>query len=193
MRESFILRDAMSIEPLTMDWPRPTLPASTMDEGAAGKGLMLGRALQDIYGPNSTCFGCGPANAKGLRVRSFVRGDEVVADWLPEPHHEAYAGALCGGVIGTLLDCHSNWTAAWHLMKAAGADRVPYTVTAEYTVTLLAPTPTGEPVHISARVVQTKARKAVVEAEMSSGGRVTARSRGVFVAVRGGHPAYGRW
>ena len=30
-------------------------------------------------------------------------------------------GVLNGGIIGALLDCHSNWTAAHHLMIATGA------------------------------------------------------------------------
>ena len=44
---------------------------------------------------------------------------------------------LNGGVIGTLLDCHCNWTAAYHLMSRRGADQPPTTVTADYTIKLL--------------------------------------------------------
>ena len=60
--------------------------------------------LQEKFAPASICFGCGPANDKGLRVRSFVRGDEIVATWQPEKHHEAFPGILNGGIIGALLD-----------------------------------------------------------------------------------------
>ena len=28
--------------------------------------------------PFSTCYGCGPANSKGLQLQSFEEGDEVV-------------------------------------------------------------------------------------------------------------------
>jgi hypothetical protein len=73
-------------------------------------------SLQDRYAPSNRCFGCGPANEKGLRIKSRPAGGEVVAEWTPEPHHEAYTGMLNGGIIGTLLDCHSNWTAAYHFM-----------------------------------------------------------------------------
>ena len=76
----------------------------------------------------STCFGCGPANEKGLRIKSLVVGDEVVADFTPEPHHLAFGGVLNGGIIGALLDCHSNWTAAYYLMKARGLETPPCTV-----------------------------------------------------------------
>jgi acyl-coenzyme A thioesterase PaaI-like protein len=151
------------------------------------------KSLQETYAPKSACFGCGPANDKGLRIRSFVRGDEVVAEWQPEPYHEAFAGVLNGGIIGTLFDCHSNWAAAWHLMKQGGADHPPCTVTADYSVKLLRPTPTDGPVELRARVVESTADRAVVEAELIAHGKVCAMSRGTFVAVKPGHPAYHRW
>ena len=48
--------------------------------------------LQDKYSPNAVCFGCGPANPKGLHIKSRPEGDHLVADWLPEPQHMAFAG-----------------------------------------------------------------------------------------------------
>lgn len=153
----------------------------------------MGQSLQDRYAPQNRCFGCGPANDKGLRIKSFEEGDEVVCDWTPEPHHEAFTGMLNGGIVGALLDCHSNWTAARHLMKRTGADEPPCTVTADFHVKLLAPTPSTRPVHLAARVVESSDRKAIVDAELSSDGTVTATCRGTFVAVREGHPAYHRW
>jgi acyl-coenzyme A thioesterase PaaI-like protein len=151
------------------------------------------KSLQEIYAPNSTCYGCGPSNPQGLRIRSFVTGDEVVAEWQPEPHHEAYPGALNGGIIGTLLDCHSNWAATWHLMQKQEEDHPPATVTAEYCVRFRKPTPTDEPVRLVARVVESKDDRAVVESQIIAKGEVTATFRGTFVAVRPGHPAYHRW
>src|ERR1051326_4771219 len=122
-------------------------------------------SLQEEYAPSSICFGCGPANTKGLHIRSFAEGERVVAEWTPESHHQAFPGMLGGGIIGTLLDCHSNWTAAWHLMQRNHLDRPPTTVTADYHVKLKAPTPMG-PVKLVARVVESKDARAVVEAEL---------------------------
>jgi acyl-coenzyme A thioesterase PaaI-like protein len=150
-------------------------------------------ALQDRYAPRNACFGCGPANDKGLRIKSFVQGDEVVATWTPEPHHEAFPGMLNGGIVGALLDCHGNWTAAWHLMRQSGAATPPCTVTADFHVKLKRPTPTNAPVHLRARVVESGEDRAVVEATLEAGGKVTATCRGTFVAVKEGHPAYHRW
>ncbi len=151
-------------------------------------------ALQEKYAAHSSCFGCGPSNPRGLRVRSFpTGGKEVVAEWQSEPHHEAFPGMLNGGIIGALLDCHSNWTAAYELMKRAGLDSPPCTVTAEYSVKLLRPTPTNESVHLSAKALEVKDDRAVIEATLTAGGKVCATCRGIFVAVKPGHPAYHRW
>ena len=117
----------------------------------------MNQSLQEKYAPNNACWGCGPANPEGLRIRSFPEGDAVVAEWQPEKKYEAFPGVLNGGIIGTLLDCHCNWTAAYHLMKQAGQDRVPCTVTADYAIKLLRPTPTAGPVRLSARVVESTA------------------------------------
>jgi acyl-coenzyme A thioesterase PaaI-like protein len=152
-------------------------------------------SLQDRYAPQNRCFGCGPANEKGLRIKSFVSGagDELVAEWRPEPHHQAFEGALNGGICGALLDCHSNWAAAHHLMKKSGATTPPSTVTADFHVTLKRPTPMDVPLTLKARVVESLEDRAVVEATIEAKGRVTATCRGTFVAVKEGHPAYHSW
>jgi acyl-coenzyme A thioesterase PaaI-like protein len=152
-----------------------------------------GQSLQERYAPRMACFGCGPANERGLRIRSFARGEEIVCEWQPEPHHEAFPGMLNGGIIGALLDCHSNWAAAHHLMRRRGADSPPCTVTADYSIKLPRPTPIDQPVSLSARVVESTDDRATVEATLTAGGKVTATCRGTFVAVKPGHPAYHRW
>ena len=154
-----------------------------------------GASLQERYAPESICFGCGPANAGGLHVRSFAPsdGDEITAEWAPEERYEAFPGVLNGGIIGTLLDCHSNWAAAYALMRRAGAQHPPTTVTADYAIRLTRPTPSDRPVRLRARVVETKDSRAVVEAALESDGQVCATCRGTFVAVKEGHPAFNRW
>lgn len=150
-------------------------------------------SLQEKFAPLSICFGCGPANPKGLRIRSFVQGDTVVASWRPEAHHEAFPGMLNGGIIGSLLDCHCNWTAAWHLMQSNRLDQPLCTVTADYAIKLLRPTPTDGPVELTARVVAATADRATIEGVLTAAGKPRATCRGTFVAVQPGHPAYHRW
>lgn len=155
-------------------------------------------SVQERFAPENRCFGCGPANEKGLGVKSFPdpEGDEgeLVSEWTPEEHHQAFGNVLCGGIVGTLLDCHSNWTAAFYLMQKGGLDGPPCTVTLDFHVKLKRPTPTDRPVHL--RAVPSPGEKpdrVVVEATLSSGGKVTATCTGTFVAVKPGHPAYHRW
>ena len=154
-------------------------------------------SLQERYAPRNRCFGCGPANEQGLRIRSFSTGDsansDVIAEWQPQPHHEAFANVLNGGIIGTLLDCHSNWTAVWHLMCRDSLDAAPAVVTADFHVQMKKPTPTDKPLRISARVVESEGRKVKVEARIMSDDTVTATCVGHFIAVKPGHPAYHRW
>jgi acyl-coenzyme A thioesterase PaaI-like protein len=150
-------------------------------------------SLQETYAPGSVCFGCGPANPKGLHIGSHPDGEGLVATFIPEKHHEAFEGVLGGGIIGCLLDCHSNWTAAWTLMQAAGASTPPFTVTAEYHVRLTRPAPATGPVTLRARPVEVKTDRVVVEATLEAGGKICATCRGTFVAVKPGHPGYHRW
>jgi len=152
-----------------------------------------GKSLQETYAPHNACFGCGPANPDGLHVRSIVAGDEVVAEWEPSQKYEAFPGVLNGGIIGSLLDCHLNWAATWHLMNKAGAERPPCTVTADYSIKLLRPTPTDQKIKLVARVVESTDDRAVVEGELIAHDKVCATCRGTFVAVKPGHPAYHRW
>lgn len=153
----------------------------------------LPKSIQELYAPANACFGCGPANPDGLHVRSFPEGDELVATWRPETRHEAFPGVLNGGIIGALLDCHSNWCAAMHLMRKLGANEPPCTVTADFAVKLKRPTPVDGPITVRAKVVESGDDRAVVDATLEAGGKVTATCHGTFVAVKPGHPAYHRW
>jgi len=152
-------------------------------------------SLQERYAPTSICFGCGPANRDGLRIRSFEtpEADAVVCTWEPLPMHQAFPGMMSGGIVGTLLDCHSNWTAAWHIMVAGGLDAPLCCVTAEYSVKLRRPTPFGVPLHLRAWIESAESDRAIVRAELGADGKITATCLGTFIAVKPGHLAYHRW
>ncbi|MEM9943530.1 MAG: PaaI family thioesterase [Planctomycetota bacterium] len=156
------------------------------------------QSLQDQFAPNLICFGCGPANPHGLQIKSFVdphsETPQLIAKFHPQSHHCAFQGMVNGGIIGALLDCHLNWTAAWHLMTQNETEVPPCCVTAKYEVTFEAPTPSTEELNLAAWVTESSARKAIVEGYLKTeSGDVTARCVGTFVAVKEGHPAYHRW
>ena len=64
-------------------------------------------SIQDRLFPDMTCFGCGPANPRGLRLKSYARDEAVTAQFEPWPEHDNGLGFLNGGIISTVLDCHS--------------------------------------------------------------------------------------
>lgn len=148
-------------------------------------------ALQDTYAPDNICFGCGPANPDGLQIKSFADGDEMVCDFLPAEHHQAFPGFVNGGIIGALFDCHMNWTAAYRLM--GDDDQLPFTVTASFSVKLRRPTPAGETLHLRARVTDVDGKRVNVAGTLEAAGETCAEATGVFVAVDAEHPAYHRW
>jgi acyl-coenzyme A thioesterase PaaI-like protein len=92
-----------------------------------------------------------------------------------------------------VLDCHANWTAAWSLMQRHGAAKPPVTVTSEYSVRLRRPTPSNRCLRLRGRAVELAGERATIEAEIEADGVVTATFRGVFVAVKAGHPAHDAW
>ncbi len=106
-------------------------------------------SLQDRYFPDLPCFGCGPANADGLQLKSFLDDGRVVAEFTPWPQHDNGLGFLNGGIISTVLDCHSAaavtheaYERGWRALPGAA---LPY-VTAGLDVRYLRPAPLDEKV-----------------------------------------------
>lgn len=149
-------------------------------------------SLQEEFASLGVCFGCGPANKRGLRIKSFVEGESIVANWTPKPYHHAFGNFLNGGVISTILDCHSNWAAAYSLMRSSGTRTPPPTVTASISVRFLRPTPIG-PLALEAKTRAISGSRAVIETTLKAKGETTATLEGTFVAVGPDHPAADRW
>ncbi len=130
--------------------------------------------LQDLLHPDSPirgCYGCGADNTHGLRIKSFLEGDEGVCRWLPEPHHCSYPGFLNGGVACTLIDCHSAWTACALECRARGLDmaagpELPTGWTRAMRVEFLKPVPLNEDVILRARVVKKGRTSRTVECSL---------------------------
>tara|TARA_B100001113_G_scaffold325475_1_gene297793 strand:+ start:96 stop:563 length:468 start_codon:yes stop_codon:yes gene_type:complete len=151
------------------------------------------KCVQLEYAPNSICFGCGPANSDGLRIESYRIDNGLVMEYLPNDSHQAFPGMINGGIIGTLLDCHGNWTAAVGLMDKNKLSEPPCTVTASYSVTLRRPTPSGERLIVTSQITEIDGNKVKVELLLEANDKICASGEGLFVAVKEGHPAYHRW
>lgn len=149
---------------------------------------MTERAFQDDYPDDlAWCYGCGRLNPHGHQIRSFWDGEETVCTFTPKPYHVAIPGYVYGGLIASLVDCHSTGTAAAAAYRAAGrplAAQPPLRfLTAALHVDYLRPTPLGVPLELRGRVKEMKGRKVVVECEVRAGEVLCARGEVVAVQV----------
>jgi acyl-coenzyme A thioesterase PaaI-like protein len=144
-------------------------------------------AVQDSY-PNDVahCYGCGQLNDVGHQIKTRPVGDGTVTEFTPEAFHTAMPGYTYGGLVASIIDCHSTGSAAIFAMqrdgKAVGSQPSPRFVTARLEVDYLLPTPLSRMV-LNGRLVEIKGRKVVVQTDLSVDGTVTARGAAVLVEM----------
>ena len=144
-------------------------------------------AFQDYYDDSvSHCFGCGRLNEQGLQIKTHWDGDETVTRFRPEPFHTAIPGYVHGGLIASLIDCHSTGTAAAAAHRAQGRtmDTAPGLrfVTASLHVDYLRPTPMEGWLEVRGKVEEVRGRKVIVTTEVKAQGELCAR--GEVVAIQ---------
>ena len=66
------------------------------------------------------CFVCGAHNPHGLRLRFRREGDEVRADFTPQPQHAGFRGIVHGGVLATFFDITESRRAGMHYAGTPG-------------------------------------------------------------------------
>lgn len=143
---------------------------------------MTTAALQDLFYPSNRCFGCGPSNPHGLHLKTYEGADDFVAEWTPEDRYQGPPGVVNGGVMAIPMDCHATW-AAMHAFSQQRDGEPCGAVTAEYTVRLRRPTPTGTRVTLRARIADLDEQRATVRCTAEVEGEITAEFTGTFVAV----------
>ena len=134
----------------------------------------------------SHCYGCGRNNALGLHVETSWDGRQGLGRFTPRPEHVALPGFVYGGLLASLIDCHSTGTAAVAMYRAENRamDSEPAFrfVTGSLHVDYLKPTPQGVELEIRGQVKEIKGRKVIVSATVYANGVATAR--GEVVAVQ---------
>ncbi|MDA8138446.1 MAG: PaaI family thioesterase [Desulfobacteraceae bacterium] len=145
------------------------------------------KAFQDYYNEeHAACYGCGRLNTHGLKIKSYWEGEESVCRFTPAPYHTAIPGFVYGGLIASVIDCHSTGTAAAAAYRAAerpmGSQPEIRFVTASLHVDYLRPTPIDAPLELRGKVKEIKGRKVVVTTTVTSKGEVCAR--GEVVAIQ---------
>ena len=146
-------------------------------------------AIQDTYPePAAHCYGCGRLNEFGFQIKTRADGDHTITEFVPASYHTAFVDSTYGGLVASIIDCHSTGSAAIFAMAAEGAeigtDPTPRFVTAHLEVDYLAPTPLA-PMRLIGRAVEIKERKVIVETELSVDNEVTARGSAVLVKIVG--------
>jgi len=133
------------------------------------------------------CYGCGADNKNGLQIKSYWDGDEAVGEWRPQPHHcGGRKNIVNGGIIATLIDCHSLNLAIATAYRGenrpiGSAPRIGY-VTASLNVNYLKPTPLDAVLQLRARITKIDGRKAWVTCTVSAEGEV--RATGEVLGIR---------
>lgn len=128
------------------------------------------------HSAHNRCFGCGPANATGLRLEFLLAADGAVVSLPVVPDaFEGHPGYLHGGIIATLLD--------EAMSKAVRAMGKP-SMTAKMEVDFRRPVPSGAPLRLEGRVVRSEGRKHWAEAVIANTEEVVlARSHGLFIEI----------
>jgi acyl-coenzyme A thioesterase PaaI-like protein len=144
-------------------------------------------SIQESLYPDLTCFGCGHANPDGFHLRSYREGDRTVATFGPRPEHDNGFGFLNGGIITTVLDCHTAavvmWEANQHGWKAEIGAPVPF-ITAGLEVKFLRPTPLGPVLSLRAEPEKVSESEMVVNAELVFDGKQRATLRAQWLRFR---------
>lgn len=146
------------------------------------------KAFQDFYEADAAvCYGCGRLNEYGLQIKSYWEGDEAVCHFRPQPYHTAFPGYVYGGLIASLIDCHSTGTAAAAAYRAAeramGSEPALRFVTGSLHVDYLKPTPIDMTLTIRAAVKHSEGRRITITSELFAGEQLTARGEVICIQV----------
>ncbi len=133
------------------------------------------------------CWGCGSLNEHGLQIKSYWDGEEGVCVWQPEPYHQAWPGIVNGGIIATIIDCHSACTATAAAYRAENraitTPPIIPIVTASLQLSYLRPTPLTEPLHLRAAIREQTGRKTILTCTLSAKGEICVRAEAVMVRL----------
>ncbi len=115
------------------------------------------------FGSEQVCFGCGPHNALGMRLRFAREGDSVVTTYTPPSGFDGPPGVLHGGLQATICD----EVAGWALVGLLG--RMGFTTS--MTVRYMRPVRVGVELTARARIVSVKGAIVTLRVKLSQDGK----------------------
>jgi acyl-coenzyme A thioesterase PaaI-like protein len=142
--------------------------------------------VQDFMDGN-ICFGCGKDNPDGLQIKSYWEGDTCICHWQPQPRYQGWKNLLNGGILATLIDCHTMATATANAYRSENRyyDTEPQYMYATGTMTVkyLLPTPVDAIIELRAQVKEVKGKKTIVYCEAFANGQKTAEAEVIAIRV----------
>jgi acyl-coenzyme A thioesterase PaaI-like protein len=144
--------------------------------------------IQAFYPPGArVCFGCGIDHPSGLHLETLWDGEKGVCRFSPPKDQLGYPGLVYGGLIASLIDCHSIGTATAAAFAAEGrqpgSEPMIVHVTGSLKVDYLLPTPMGPELLLEARVRSVERGRSLVECSLSAAGQVRAEGKVLCVRV----------
>jgi acyl-coenzyme A thioesterase PaaI-like protein len=122
-----------------------------------------------------------------MQIKTYWDGDETVTVYQPRPYHIAYPGYVYGGLIASLIDCHSTGSAAAAAYQQRGRspDSQPPLrfVTAALHVDYLKPTPLGVPLELRGHILEIKGRKVIVDTSLKANDEICVHGQVVAVEI----------
>lgn len=150
--------------------------------------------IQD-YMKENVCFGCGKDNAEGLQIKSYWEDNLCICEWQSEEKYQGWKNLMNGGILATLIDCHTIGTALSYAYRSENrvydSEPVYRYATGTIHVKYLKPTPNDQPVKLIARVTDAKARKITIECTVWVNTIKTAEAEVIAIRVFNSEEAHG--
>ncbi|MCK5456217.1 MAG: PaaI family thioesterase [Melioribacteraceae bacterium] len=149
---------------------------------------MKEKAFQEYYTEDfSHCFGCGTNNEFGHQLKTYWDGEETVSHFTPKPEHTALPGYVYGGLIASLIDCHSTGSGAAALHKQLDESErkktYPRCVTASLKVDYIKPTPIDYTLELRGKIKGLNGRKVVVDVTLFAKEDICAKGEVIVVQI----------
>ncbi|MFZ1291176.1 MAG: PaaI family thioesterase [Melioribacteraceae bacterium] len=146
------------------------------------------KAFQDFYTDKfSYCFGCGTKNEFGHQLKTFWDDEETVSFFTPKPEHTALPGFVYGGLIASLIDCHSTGSGSAAIFKQIPESEkgkyYPRCVTASLKVDYIKPTPINCTLELRGIIKEIKGRKVIIETKLIAMNEICAKGEVIVIQV----------
>ena len=125
---------------------------------------------------NNWCFACGAANPIGLHLTFREENDTYYTEFTSSKEYQGYDGVLHGGIISTLLD---EVMAGYVYFKGL------HGVTARLEIRYRQPTPIGEKLIVSGKVLRQHGKLYELEGKIElADGTVTAEAKSTVIVLK---------